>query len=98
MPPCAQPELGHAAVKEQAAYRRYLLQRLLPVLAAHFNRRDAGFDAASILAGDVLELHPDLPIMAQATTSELEDRLKIYYGRLRKARLAFMLGASVLRP
>ena len=75
MPPCAQPELGHAAVKEQAAYRSYLLQRLLPVLAAHFNRRDAGFDAASILAGDVLELHPFLPHVAQATASDLEDRL-----------------------
>ena len=61
-----------AAAKEQMAYRDYLLRRLLPAMAASFNRRDADFDAASITTDNVMELHPDLPIVARATISELE--------------------------
>ena len=87
-----------AAAKEQMAYRDYLLRRLLPAMAASFNRRDADFDAASITTDNVMELHPDLPIVARATISELENRLARYYDRLREARMALILVASMLRP
>ena len=82
MAPRAQAELGDAAVKEQAAYRNYLLQRLLPAMAAFYNRGNADFDAASITMGNVLELHRFLPIVVQATTSDLEKWLTRFRDRL----------------
>ena len=90
MPSRAQAGLSGTADREQEAYRSYLLQRLLPPMAARFG--DIDMDADGFLR---LTSHSVKQSLEACPTSTLEGRLEEFHEGLLEVRVADVLNTSV---
>ena len=84
-----QAELSSVADKEQQAHRAYLLQRLIPAMAAELAEVQLwqNFDAANIPERDMRYWER---LGGRTTTAYLESRLAEYYNGVLQARTAHM--------
>ena len=89
---CVQAGLSNTVDKEQEDYRSYLLQRLVPAMAAYY---DDSHDSRSgrVPAADMLTPHDVMERITMLTTRQLERRLAHFYED--QVCLAAVLGTSI---